>query len=312
MRQRLAGTTATLRLPGIRDGTGATNDRESPRHRRARARRLGRERASARARRRAGRDEPELVLLCVPDRAIAEVAAAIEPGPVGRTRERRDAARRARPARAPLRPPSAADVHERRGRSSSTARGRRSRPRPRMRAPPASGSPDPRPAAVRARRRASAPPTTRAPRSPRTTSSRCARPAGSLLEAAGAPPEALDPLMRRMIENDFELTGPIARGDWATVERHLEAIRADAARARGALPRRSPRRPHASLAASCRATRCREARAHEDRAGRSRSSAPRSRVARRLDRARADDGRASRRPPARCFAPRARSATRSS
>jgi predicted short-subunit dehydrogenase-like oxidoreductase (DUF2520 family) len=49
--------------------------------------------------------------------------------------------------------------------------------------------------------------------------------AGSLLEAAGAPPEALDPLMRGVIDNDFELTGPIARGDWETVERHLEAIR---------------------------------------------------------------------------------------
>jgi predicted short-subunit dehydrogenase-like oxidoreductase (DUF2520 family) len=49
--------------------------------------------------------------------------------------------------------------------------------------------------------------------------------AGSLLEAAGAPPEALDPLMRRVIENGFELTGPIARGDWETVERHLDAIR---------------------------------------------------------------------------------------
>ncbi len=50
--------------------------------------------------------------------------------------------------------------------------------------------------------------------------------AGSLLEAAGAPPEALDPLMQRTIENDFELTGPIQRGDWETVDRHLEAIQA--------------------------------------------------------------------------------------
>jgi predicted short-subunit dehydrogenase-like oxidoreductase (DUF2520 family) len=49
--------------------------------------------------------------------------------------------------------------------------------------------------------------------------------AGSLLETAGAPAEALDPLMLRVIENDFELTGPIARGDWETVERHLAAIR---------------------------------------------------------------------------------------
>ena len=47
-------------------------------------------------------------------------------------------------------------------------------------------------------------------------------------ELAGAPPAALVPLMRRTIENNFELTGPIARGDWETVERHLSAIRADA------------------------------------------------------------------------------------
>ena len=50
--------------------------------------------------------------------------------------------------------------------------------------------------------------------------------AGSLLETAGAPAEALDPLMLRTIENGFELTGPIQRGDWETVERHLEAIQA--------------------------------------------------------------------------------------
>ena len=53
------------------------------------------------------------------------------------------------------------------------------------------------------------------------------RAAGSLLEAAGAPPEALDPLMARTVENGFELTGPIQRGDWETIERHLEAIRAE-------------------------------------------------------------------------------------
>jgi predicted short-subunit dehydrogenase-like oxidoreductase (DUF2520 family) len=53
------------------------------------------------------------------------------------------------------------------------------------------------------------------------------RAAGSLLEAAGAPPDALDPLMRGVIENGFELTGPIARGDWETVERHLAVIRAE-------------------------------------------------------------------------------------
>jgi predicted short-subunit dehydrogenase-like oxidoreductase (DUF2520 family) len=50
------------------------------------------------------------------------------------------------------------------------------------------------------------------------------RVAGELLATAGAPPEALDPLMRRVIENGFQLTGPIERGDWATVERHRAAI----------------------------------------------------------------------------------------
>jgi predicted short-subunit dehydrogenase-like oxidoreductase (DUF2520 family) len=49
--------------------------------------------------------------------------------------------------------------------------------------------------------------------------------ASSLFAAAGAPPEALEPLMRRTIENDFELTGAIERGDWATVDAHREAIR---------------------------------------------------------------------------------------
>jgi predicted short-subunit dehydrogenase-like oxidoreductase (DUF2520 family) len=51
------------------------------------------------------------------------------------------------------------------------------------------------------------------------------RAASRLLEEADAPPAALTPLMTRTIENGFELTGPIARGDWETVARHLEAIR---------------------------------------------------------------------------------------
>lgn len=49
--------------------------------------------------------------------------------------------------------------------------------------------------------------------------------AAELFEAAGAPPEALLPLMRRTMDNGFQLTGPISRGDWETVERHLEVIR---------------------------------------------------------------------------------------
>ena len=50
--------------------------------------------------------------------------------------------------------------------------------------------------------------------------------AAALVGAAGAPVEALEPLMRRTIENGFEPTGPIVRGDWATLEAHRKAIRA--------------------------------------------------------------------------------------
>ena len=48
--------------------------------------------------------------------------------------------------------------------------------------------------------------------------------AARLLEESHAPPEALVPLMTRTIENGFVLTGPIARGDWSTVEAHLTAL----------------------------------------------------------------------------------------
>lgn len=54
-----------------------------------------------------------------------------------------------------------------------------------------------------------------------------------LAEAAGAPPEAFVPLARASLENAFALgaapalTGPVARGDAATVARHLEALPAD-------------------------------------------------------------------------------------
>jgi predicted short-subunit dehydrogenase-like oxidoreductase (DUF2520 family) len=45
-----------------------------------------------------------------------------------------------------------------------------------------------------------------------------------LLAQVGAPPEAIEPLMLRTVENGFQLTGPIARGDTATVEAHLAAL----------------------------------------------------------------------------------------
>ena len=50
--------------------------------------------------------------------------------------------------------------------------------------------------------------------------------AGELMDAAGGPPEALEPLMRRTIENGFQHTGPLVRDDRETVERHAEAIAA--------------------------------------------------------------------------------------
>ena len=52
--------------------------------------------------------------------------------------------------------------------------------------------------------------------------------ASRLLEAAGAPPAALVPLMTRTIENGFDLTGPIARGDWDTIGAHVRAIHDEA------------------------------------------------------------------------------------
>jgi predicted short-subunit dehydrogenase-like oxidoreductase (DUF2520 family) len=54
------------------------------------------------------------------------------------------------------------------------------------------------------------------------------RVASRLFDAAGAPPEALVPLMTRTIENGFDLTGPIARGDWETVDAHVRAIHEEA------------------------------------------------------------------------------------
>jgi predicted short-subunit dehydrogenase-like oxidoreductase (DUF2520 family) len=50
--------------------------------------------------------------------------------------------------------------------------------------------------------------------------------AAELMETVDAPAEALEPLMRRTIENGFQHTGPLVRGDRETIERHLEAIAA--------------------------------------------------------------------------------------
>jgi predicted short-subunit dehydrogenase-like oxidoreductase (DUF2520 family) len=43
----------------------------------------------------------------------------------------------------------------------------------------------------------------------------------------GVPAEGVVPLMKGTIDHGFELTGPIARGDWTTVESHKDAIVAE-------------------------------------------------------------------------------------
>jgi len=53
------------------------------------------------------------------------------------------------------------------------------------------------------------------------------RAASRAFTAAGAPPDALLPLIQRTIDNGFALTGPIARGDQATVDAHVAALSAN-------------------------------------------------------------------------------------
>ena len=169
--------------------------------------------------------DPELVLLCVPDRAIAEVAAATPPGPwvahvSGAT------------------PLTALDPHERRFsmhplQSFSRACGPEQLDG--AYAAVTAESETAREIGFRLAEMLGLRPFELGDRSRATYHAGAAFAsnylvtlralAGSLLEAAGAPPEALDPLMRGVIDGGFELTGPIARGDWETVERHLEAIR---------------------------------------------------------------------------------------
>ena len=174
-----------------------------------------------------GEDAPELVLLCVPDRAIAEVAAAVAVGPwvahvSGAT------------------PLAALDPHERRFGLHPLQTFVRWRGAEQLDGAWAAVTAETGAAAAAGRRLAAllglrpfdledgeraAYHAGAAMASNYLVTLR--RAAGSLLEAAGAPPEALDPLMARTVENGFELTGPIQRGDWETVERHLEAIRAE-------------------------------------------------------------------------------------
>ncbi|HUH14324.1 MAG TPA: Rossmann-like and DUF2520 domain-containing protein [Gaiellaceae bacterium] len=174
-----------------------------------------------------GADGPELVLLCVPDRAIAEVAAALPPGPwvahvSGAT------------------PLAALDPHTRRFGLHPLQTFTRERGAEQLDGAYAALTAETEEAAALgawlARTLGLEPfPLADDRRVLYHAGAAIAanylvtlrRAAGSLLEAAGAPPEALDPLMRRTIENGFELTGPISRGDWATVDAHVAAIRAE-------------------------------------------------------------------------------------
>ena len=170
---------------------------------------------------------PELVLLCVPDRAIAEVAAALSPGPwvahvSGAT------------------PLAALDPHVRRFSVHPLQTFTRARGAEQLDGAFAAITADTeeaREVGLWLARTLGLEPFTLADSKRVAYHAGAAiassylvtlrRAAGSLLEAAGTPPEALDPLMRRTIENHFELTGPIARGDWATVDAHVTAIRTE-------------------------------------------------------------------------------------
>jgi predicted short-subunit dehydrogenase-like oxidoreductase (DUF2520 family) len=172
-------------------------------------------------------ESPQLVLLCVPDRAIAEVAAALDPGPwvahvSGATQL------------------AALDPHERRfglHPLQTFTRGRGAEQLDGAFAAVTAETAEAREVGEWLARTLGLEPFSLADDNRAAYHAGAAiasnylvtlrRAAGSLLEAAGAPPEALDPLMRRTIENGFELTGPISRGDWETVDAHLAAIRAE-------------------------------------------------------------------------------------
>jgi len=154
-------------------------------------------------------DEADLVLLCVPDRAIPEVAATVPEGPwIGHT--------------SGATPLSALASHQRRFGLHPLQSFTRSRGPEQLDGAYAAvtgESDEAREVGSWLARQLGLEPFAL------DDSERVLYHAGDLVQAAGAPPEALLPLMRRVIENDFELTGPAVRGDWETVEAHLEAIR---------------------------------------------------------------------------------------
>ena len=171
-----------------------------------------------------GEDDPELVLLCVPDSAIAEVAASVSPGPwVAHVSGATPLAVLAPHARRFSVHPLQTFTRERGAEqldgawAAVTAETEAARAAGRSLAETLGLRPFDLADSARTLYHAGA-----------VFASNYVvtlqRAASLLFESAGAPPEALEPLMRRTIENGFELTGPIARGDWDTVAAHRAAI----------------------------------------------------------------------------------------
>jgi predicted short-subunit dehydrogenase-like oxidoreductase (DUF2520 family) len=171
-----------------------------------------------------GEDDPELVLLCVPDSAVAEVAASISPGPwVAHVSGATPLAALAPHARRFSVHPLQTFTRERGAEqldgawAAVTAETETARAAGRWLAETLGLRPFDLADSARTLYHAGA-----------VFASNYVvtlqRAASLLFESAGAPPEALEPLMRRTIENGFELTGPIARGDWDTVAAHRAAI----------------------------------------------------------------------------------------
>jgi predicted short-subunit dehydrogenase-like oxidoreductase (DUF2520 family) len=171
-----------------------------------------------------GEDDPELVLLCVPDSAIAEVAASVSPGPwVAHMSGATPLAALAPHARRFSVHPLQTFTRERGAEqldgawAAVTAETDAARSAGRWLAETLGLRPFDLADSARTLYHAGA-----------VFASNYVvtlqRAASLLFESAGAPPEALEPLMRRTIENGFELTGPIARGDWDTVAAHRAAI----------------------------------------------------------------------------------------
>jgi predicted short-subunit dehydrogenase-like oxidoreductase (DUF2520 family) len=171
-----------------------------------------------------GEDDPELVLLCVPDSAIAEVAASVSPGPwVAHVSGATPLAALAPHARRFSVHPLQTFTRDRGAEqldgawAAVTAETEAARAAGRWLAETLGLRPFDLADSARTLYHAGA-----------VFASNYVvtlqRAASLLFESAGAPPEALEPLMRRTVENGFELTGPIARGDWDTVAAHRAAI----------------------------------------------------------------------------------------